>query len=110
VRGKTVIAPLYHLLSRFGRGDDALSTPGHGRARGSCGHAPYAHDGGSNWSLSSERAKTIRRALIDAGIAESRFRRIEGVADNDPCNPQNRSDPRNRRIGITVLNAGVPQL
>ena len=78
--------------------------------RGHSDSIGYARGSGSNWSLSSARAEATRRALVDAGIAESRFRRIEGVADTDPYNPQNRSDPRNRRISITVLNAGVPQL
>jgi chemotaxis protein MotB len=67
----------------------------------------YARGGGSNWSLSSARADATRRALTDAGVAEARFRRIEGVADTDPFNPADRADPRNRRISITVLNAGA---
>jgi len=67
----------------------------------------YARGGGSNWGLSSARADATRRALVAAGIAESHFRRIEGVADTDPYNPLDRADPRNRRISITVLSAGV---
>jgi chemotaxis protein MotB len=83
------------------------TTPNQLTVRGHTDSIGYARGGGSNWTLSSARADSTRRALVDAGIAESRFRRIEGVADTDPYNPQDRSDPRNRRISITVLNAAA---
>jgi chemotaxis protein MotB len=81
------------------------TTPNALTVRGHTDSIGYARGGGSNWTLSSARADATRRALVEAGIAESRFRRIEGVADTDPYNPQDRTDPRNRRISITVLNA-----
>jgi chemotaxis protein MotB len=37
------------------------------------------------------------------GIAEARFRRIEGVADRELLVPNDPHDPRNRRISITVM-------
>ena len=37
--------------------------------------------GSNNWSLSAGRAETTRQALLRSGVAEARFRRIEGVAD-----------------------------
>jgi chemotaxis protein MotB len=40
---------------------------------------------------------------MGAGIAGSRFRRIEGVADTDPFVKNAPTDPRNRRISITLL-------
>ncbi|MBC7505226.1 MAG: OmpA family protein [Sandarakinorhabdus sp.] len=83
------------------------TTPNQLTVRGHTDSTGYTHGGGSNWSLSSARADATRRALVDAGVTESRFRRIEGVADTDPYNAQDRTDPRNRRISITVLNAGV---
>ena len=86
------------------------TTPNQLTVRGHTDSIGYARGGGSNWTLSSARADSTRGALVDAGIAESRFRRIEGVADTDPYNPQDRTDPRNRRISITVLNASAPQL
>jgi chemotaxis protein MotB len=36
------------------------------------------------------------------GIAEDRFRRIEGVADRELLIADNPHDPRNRRISIVV--------
>ena len=82
-------------------------TPNQLTVRGHTDSTGYARGGGSNWSLSSARADATRRALVDAGVTDNRFRRIEGVADTDPYNTQDRADPRNRRISITVLNAGA---
>jgi chemotaxis protein MotB len=87
--------------------DAIASTPNELTVRGHTDSLGYARGGGSNWGLSSARADTTRRALVAAGVAENRFRRIEGVADTDPYNPIDRTDPRNRRISITVLNAAV---
>src|SRR5690606_34793627 len=56
----------------------------------------------NNWSLSSGRADATRQALVRHGIAENRFRRIEGVADQELLIKDNPQDPRNRRIAITI--------
>ncbi|WP_306096760.1 flagellar motor protein MotB [Qipengyuania flava] len=56
----------------------------------------------NNWSLSAGRAETTRQNLIRHGIVRERFRRIEGVADTEPLIADNPSDPRNRRISITL--------
>jgi chemotaxis protein MotB len=87
--------------------DAIASTPNRLSVRGHTDSLGFSKGGGSNWGLSSARADTTRRALVDAGVTENRFRRIEGVADTDPYNPLDRNDPRNRRISITVLNAVV---
>jgi len=57
----------------------------------------------NNWTLSAARAEATRVALANAGIAEKRFARLEGVADTEPMNPNNPFDPRNRRLSITLL-------
>ena len=59
--------------------------------------------GANNWSLSAGRAEATRQALLREGIAEDRFRRIEGVADREPLVQNNPHDPRNRRISILLL-------
>jgi chemotaxis protein MotB len=81
-----------------------VGTPNALTVRGHTDAAPYARSGTNNWTLSSARADATRRALTTAGIADTRFRRIEGVADTDPYNPSDRMDPRNRRISVTLLN------
>jgi len=58
----------------------------------------------SNWSLSSGRAEATRQALMRFGVTEPRFRRIEGVADREPLIVKTPTDPRNRRISITLAN------
>jgi chemotaxis protein MotB len=57
----------------------------------------------NNWMLSSGRAEATRRRLSAGGTPEPRFYRIEGVADREPMIENNPSDPRNRRVSITLL-------
>ena len=57
----------------------------------------------NNWMLSSARAEMTRRRLAAGGIGETRFNRIEGVADREPMIKENAADPRNRRVAITLL-------
>ena len=58
----------------------------------------------NNWSLSAGRAEATRQMLRVFGIAEARFRRIEGVADTELLVPNDPTDPRNRRISIVVAD------
>ena len=72
--------------------------------RGHTDSVPFqSKEGRNNWSLSAERAEATRQILEKNGIKESRFARIEGVADTDPFNPKDPRYPRNRRMSITVL-------
>ena len=57
----------------------------------------------NNWSLSAGRAEATRQALLRSGIAEGRFRRIEGVADRELLVRDQPQDPRNRRISILLM-------
>ena len=59
--------------------------------------------GANNWSLSAGRAEATRQALMRHGIAEPRFRRIEGVADREPLVRDKPDDPRNRRISVLLM-------
>jgi chemotaxis protein MotB len=79
-------------------------TPNRLTVRGHTDALGFSGKGGqSNWSLSTARADATRRLLTGAGIDTGRFRRIEGVADTDPYVKANPTDPRNRRISITLL-------
>lgn len=60
----------------------------------------------NNWMLSSGRAEATRRKLALGGVVERRYERIEGVADRDPYIAKDPSDPRNRRVSITLLYRG----
>lgn len=75
--------------------------------RGHTDSLPFANGAANNWTLSAARADTTRRILTAAGVHENRLRRIEGVADTDPFNPDDLKDPRNRRVSITLLNGNA---
>ncbi len=62
----------------------------------------------NNWSLSAGRAEATRQELIASGLSETRFARIEGVADTEPLIADNPADPRNRRISLLLLGQGRP--
>lgn len=72
--------------------------------RGHTDSLPYAAGRTTNnWTLSAARAESTRATLATSGLGLGRISRIEGVADRNPFVPQDRYDPRNRRISITLL-------
>ena len=72
--------------------------------RGHTDSVPYGDPRAmNNWMLSSGRAEATRRRLLAGGTPEARFERIEGVADREPLIAKTPSDPRNRRVAITLL-------
>lgn len=77
--------------------------------RGHTDARPFAPSSGpgalNNWSLSSARAEATRAALANAGVGADRFSRLEGVADTEPMFSNDPSDPRNRRMSITLLRS-----
>ncbi len=74
--------------------------------RGHTDSIPFANpEARNNWSLSAERADMTRQMLEKRGVSPDRFAAIEGVADTDPNVPGDPSDPRNRRISVTLKNS-----
>jgi chemotaxis protein MotB len=63
---------------------------------------PYNKDGITNWELSALRA-AARSEFEKNGIVSSRFAKIVGYADTRPLIEEDPTDPRNRRIAITML-------
>lgn len=79
------------------------SVPNDVIVRGHTDGLPYAAGRTmNNWLLSSARAEATRKALADFGVPNSRFARIEGVADRDPFVANDIYDPRNRRMSIIL--------
>jgi chemotaxis protein MotB len=75
--------------------------------RGHTDALPYASGKTmNNWMLSTARAEATRKALVVGGINPGQVARIEGVADKEPFNPQDRNDPANRRMSITLAFTG----
>ncbi|MBO9580353.1 MAG: OmpA family protein [Sphingobium sp.] len=56
----------------------------------------------NNWTLSAARAEATRALLSRDGVAATRFIRIDGVADREPFVPDDRYDPRNRRMSVIL--------
>ena len=56
----------------------------------------------AGWRSSRENAETTRTVLERSGVGGTRFTRIEGVADREPF-VDDRLDPRNRRISVTLI-------
>lgn len=56
-----------------------------------------------NWALSSDRANATRRAMLEAGLDPARIAEVVGKGDAEPLVPEDRTDPRNRRISIVLL-------
>src|SRR5690606_5772244 len=80
--------------------ENRISIEGHTDA------TPYAGGevGYSNWELSSERANTARRAMVNAGLPIGKVLRVIGLADSVALNADDPRAPENRRISIVVLN------
>jgi chemotaxis protein MotB len=66
------------------------------------------NDGYDNWSLSLDRADATRRMLLSAGLDRKRVAAVIGKADTDHMLPEAPTDPRNRRISITLLREQPP--
>ena len=101
--GTTVLDPkAAELLGMIAKAISESSNPI--MIRGHTDAVPYGDPRAmNNWMLSSGRAEATRRRLALSGTPEARFERIEGVADREPMIENNPTDPRNRRVAITLL-------
>ncbi|MDF8334270.1 flagellar motor protein MotB [Novosphingobium cyanobacteriorum] len=102
--GTTILTPdAMQLMQAIG--EAIAPEPGGVTVRGHTDALPWKADAGlNNWSLSAGRAEATRQALMRFGVTDKRFRRIEGVADQEPLISENPSDPRNRRMSILLLD------
>lgn len=89
------------LMAEVARSIDGLPNPI--AVRGHTDSLRYADPAMNNWKLSAYRAEATRAAFARAGIPETRFARIEGVADTEPYATKDPADPRNRRITVTLF-------
>ncbi len=93
-RARLVLQKISPILAKL---PEDISISGHTDA------APFHGGDRSNWELSSERANATRRLLVDAGLAEGRFRSVTGNADRDLLLPADPLAAANRRIAIVAL-------
>jgi len=61
----------------------------------------------SNWELSADRANSARRLLQQDGVRSDQVTQVRGYADQFLRVKNNPYDPSNRRISISVKNAGA---
>ena len=102
----TVLSPnMRELMRTIGKllneVENPVSLSGHTDA------TPYAGGatgGYSNWELSTERANSSRRELVQGGMDPNKILRVQGLGAVVPLDKTNPNDPMNRRIAIVVLN------
>lgn len=58
----------------------------------------------ANWRLSSLRADSARRALMEAGVPKAQIAQVIGMGDTAPLDAEDPYAAVNRRISITLLN------
>jgi len=72
--------------------------------KGHTDSTPYSGDNGySNWELSTDRANSSRRALMQAGLPAQRIASVVGLADTEPLTADDPTAAKNRRISIILL-------
>jgi chemotaxis protein MotB len=96
---KPYTVTILHELSGFiNEVPNSISISGH------TDDTPYVGANGySNWELSSDRANTARRTLLEGGMKADKISRIVGLAASVPFDKQNPGAPINRRISIVVM-------
>ncbi len=72
--------------------------------RGHTDSIPYGKNAEyTNWELSTDRANSLRRVLLESGLPPERIHNVQGRADTEPLIADNPTDPRNRRISIILM-------
>jgi len=76
------------------------------------GHTDSGHfegvNGYSNWELSSDRANTSRKLLMQNGVIPDRIYQVSGKAGSEPLLPEDPYASANRRITIVLLREAPP--
>lgn len=101
----TVLSPDMRTLMRtigklLNEVENPVSLSGHTDATSYAGGAR----GYSNWELSTERANSSRRELVQGGLNPDKVLRVQGLGPVVPLDKTNPRDLMNRRIAIVVLN------
>ncbi len=79
--------------------ENPISLSGHTDARGFVDRTDY-----DNWDLSTDRAHSARRVLLEAGVGADRFGQVVGYADTVPFDGDDPYAAVNRRISILLMS------
>lgn len=72
--------------------------------RGHTDSVPYGHGSDyTNWELSTDRAHSSRRVLLESGLPVVRIDNVIGKAATEPLLPDDPTAAQNRRISIVLL-------
>lgn len=72
--------------------------------RGHTDSIPYGQAADyTNWELSTDRANSSRRVLLESDLPPERFNNVIGKADTEPLLPDDPTNAQNRRISIILL-------
>jgi len=97
--GPTATALITMIGRQLGNMPNHVTIEGHTDAVNYPDSAQY-----TNWELSVDRANAARRAMLHGGLQKDQIAEVRGFADRKPRIKLDPTDPRNRRITITVLN------
>jgi len=64
----------------------------------------------TNWELSSDRANSARRSLMEGGLKKDKIARVIGLADTVLFDKEHPSAVINRRISIVIMKRGISDL
>lgn len=56
----------------------------------------------TSWEISSDRANSARRKLLDSGVLETQIKKVAGYAGTKPLTGSNPKESRNRRVTIML--------
>jgi chemotaxis protein MotB len=65
------------------------------------GHAPPRPNYGS-WEISTDRANSARRLLLEHGVQDEQVRKVAGFADTQPMEDLPPTDEANRRVALLL--------
>lgn len=94
--GEWVITSLAWSIGRYARAFQ-VELEGHTEA----GHPPR-NDTYTKWELSSDRANSARRKLLEHGIPEAQIRKVAGFGDVNPMKDTDPRDEANRRVTVIL--------
>jgi len=74
--------------------------------------APMAKKAGAytNWELSSDRANSARRSLVEGGLKKDKIARVIGLADTVLFDKEHPNAVINRRISIVIMKRDISDL
>jgi chemotaxis protein MotB len=93
--GKKVLDSMANIISKT---PNNIAIFGHTDAAAATANPQYG-----NWELSSDRANASRRFLSSTQLEADRVQKVVGMADRQLLTPSEPTNPRNRRITITLM-------